>query len=65
MLRQWMKATGLMLLTTLPVLGQEGYQVEPINSKPESSMLEWGIGTLFLIGCLVVAFKPSKRSNLK
>jgi hypothetical protein len=54
-----------LLLAAGPVLAQKPYQPPTYVSKPQSSILEWGIGAVFLVGCLIVAFKPSKRSNLK
>ncbi|MDM8008000.1 MAG: hypothetical protein QUV05_17815 [Phycisphaerae bacterium] len=56
--------TGL-LLAVGPALAQGSSEGPTYNFKPRSTMIEWVIGTIFLIGCLVVAFKPSKRSNLK
>lgn len=37
--------------------------VKPITS--EGSAITWLIGAGFIIGGLVVAFKPAKRSNLQ
>lgn len=39
----------------------------PKTKAPESasSLMEWGIAAVFLVGCLVVSFKPAQRSNLK
>ncbi|NLE58119.1 MAG: hypothetical protein GX616_07155 [Planctomycetes bacterium] len=56
--------TGL-LLAVGPALAQKPYEAPTYSFKPRSTIREWGIGAGFLIGCLVVAFKPSKRSNLK
>ncbi len=54
-----------LLLAAAPALAQKPYEAPKYSSKDRSTMIEWGIGAGFLIGCLVVAFKPSKRSNLK
>ncbi len=37
----------------------------PKTMSEKSTATEWLIAGAFLVGCLVVAFKPSKRSNLK
>jgi hypothetical protein len=40
----------------------------PQETEPKpterSTWREWLIGSIFLVGCLVVAFKPAKRVNL-
>ncbi|GMU22387.1 MAG: hypothetical protein AMXMBFR13_24730 [Phycisphaerae bacterium] len=53
------------LLFTVPAWGQS-YEL-PQGGKPveKSVAKEWLIGSIFLVGCLVVAFKPAKRSNLQ
>lgn len=56
--------TGLLLVLG-PALAQGPSEGPTYNFKPRTTMIEWLIGTIFLVGCLVVAFKPSKRSNLK
>jgi hypothetical protein len=54
-----------LLLTAGPALAQKPYKEPSYSNKERSTIVQWGIGAAFLIGCLVVAFKPSKRSNLK
>jgi len=54
-----------LLLTAGPALAQKPYTPPTYSNKERSVLIEWGIGAAFLVGCLVVAFKPSKRSNLK
>jgi len=62
----WIKALCGMLLSAGPALGQQAYEAtQPRAAQEQSVMLEWGIGAIFLVGCLVVAFKPAKRSNLR
>ena len=59
-------AGGLLsvLLWAGPLLAQ--YDEPAPQSMPEkSTATEWLIAGAFLVGCLVVAFKPAKRSNLK
>lgn len=56
--------TGLFLAAG-PALAQKPYEAPKYSTSDRSTMIEWGIGAAFVIGCLVVAFKPSKRSNLK
>ena len=45
----------------------QSYELPPPNvSTTERSLLwPWLYGLAFLIGCLVVAFKPAKRANLQ
>ena len=51
----------------LPALAQGPiYDAPALQKIAEQSMLwEWLFGLTFLVGCLVVGFKPAKRSNLK
>lgn len=53
------------VLTAPPVLAQSREVVSRKSGAEESVMIEWLIGAVFLVGCLVVAFKPAKRSNLQ
>jgi hypothetical protein len=53
-------------LLVMPVLAQTLYEVpEPQKMAEQSLLWEWLFGLTFLVGCLVVGFKPAKRSNLK
>ena len=65
MIRKTLYLVMGLLLTAGPVLAQKPYTPPNYSNKERSALLEWGIGAAFLVGCLVVAFKPSKRSNLK
>ena len=65
MIRRALSFLTGMLLTTASAFAQAPSQGPSFSNVERSTILEWGIGALFLIGCLVVAFKPSKRSNLK
>ena len=54
------------LLSATPLSAQT-YDIppEPETKAGERSVAwEWLIGSIFLVGCLVVAFKPAKRANL-
>jgi hypothetical protein len=57
---------GVMLLAA--PLSAQTYEIpqEP-EIKPEARSVwqEWLIGSIFLVGCLVVAFKPAKRADLR
>ena len=55
------------LLWAGPLLAQTNTYEEPApqSMNEKSTATEWLITGAFLIGCLVVAFKPAKRSNLK
>jgi len=65
MIRKTLYLLTVLLLSVAPALGQKPYEAPKYNTKEKSAIVEWGIGAAFLVGCLVVAFKPSKRSNLK
>ena len=55
------------LLCATPLSAQSYEIPSELNTKAEERSVwhEWLIGSIFLVGCLVVAFKPSKRSNLR
>jgi len=53
------------LLWVGPVLAQTYEEHPPQGLGDKSTTIEWLIATGFLIGCLVVAFKPAKRANIK
>lgn len=56
---------GLFLFAT-PLFAQTYELPEGKATPPDKSVAkEWLIGSVFLIGCLVVAFKPAKRANLR
>ena len=62
------RLTGLLvglLLSAESVFAQQTYEAEPLKTKEASTTMAWVIGAVFLLGCLVVAFKPAKRSNLR
>jgi hypothetical protein len=49
-----------------PALGQLTYEYAPPSTLPkESTWVEWLIGAIFILGCMVVAFKGTKRSKLE
>jgi hypothetical protein len=49
----------------LPAQSNTYEEPAPKSMNEKSTATEWLITGAFLVGCLVVAFKPSKRSNLK
>lgn len=54
------------LCSAASLFAQQSYETSPLEKvKDKSTMVEWGIGAIFLVGALVVAFKPAKRSNLR
>lgn len=66
MLSRGVNTLSALLLAATPVLAQTYEAIPPRKVGGEwSVMIEWLIGGVFLIGCLVVAFKPAKRSNLR
>lgn len=65
MFRRWAIISLTMLCNPLILFAQETYPEPKIAPTPPTVMLEWLIGAIFLVACLVVAFKPAKRSNLR
>ncbi len=65
----WQRA-GVLCLAAIAALwltvgAAWGQQKDAIPTLTESkAAAEWAIGSAFLVGCLVVAFKNSKRSQL-
>ncbi len=53
------------LLSAGPVLAQTYEEQPPPGMKEKATTIEWLIAAGFLVGCLGVAFKPAKRSNIK
>lgn len=47
------------------VIAQQEYEAPQLKTRDGSTALAWVVGAIFLLGCLVVAFKPAKRSNLR
>jgi len=56
--------TGVLVLTT-SVLAQSYKVTKPKILEKESTAMEWLYAGTFLVGCMVIAFKPAKRSNLR
>jgi hypothetical protein len=54
-----------LLLTIQPVMAQVYNRPDASAPSAESTWLEWLIGAGFMIGCLFVAFKSSKRTTLE
>lgn len=55
------------LLMTAGGLFAQEYKLEPpkVYTDPDASTaMQWLMTAVFVVGCLVVAFKPAKRSNL-
>jgi amino acid transporter len=65
----WLGAVAgaaIRLLGASPALGQLTYDyAAPVTVAKESTWVEWVIGAIFILGCLVVAFKGAKRSKLE
>ena len=55
------------LLSATPLMAQAYDVTQEAESKSADRSVwhEWLIGSIFLVGCLVVAFKPAKRANLR
>ena len=62
------RLTGVLsgvLLWAGSVIAQQEYEAPQLKTRDGSTALTWAIGAVFLLGCLVVAFKPAKRSDLR
>ena len=55
---------GLLVWAT-PLLGQTYNEPSPKIPAEKGTSVEWLMAAIFMVGCLVVAFKPARRSNLK
>lgn len=53
------------LATAGQAIAQEMKLTPPSVVVEKSSAMQWLITVVFLVGCLVVAFKPAKRSKLE
>ena len=53
-----------LVLSSATAMGQSYQQPAPSTVTKESGWMEWVIAAVFVVGCLVVAFKRAKRSNL-
>ena len=55
-----------LLMAPYAAIAQTTYPIPEVSTAArESTWMEWVIGAVFLVGCLVLAFKPAKRSNLQ
>lgn len=65
-MRMRMTTAILWLAGAQALLAQQAVQEDTVTAIPfEGSAITWLIGAGFIIGALVVAFKPAKRSNLQ
>jgi hypothetical protein len=64
-MRRLIDAFWIACLWAGPVLAQTYEEAPPKAMEEKSLATAWLIAAAFLVGCLVVAFKPAKRSNLK
>ena len=54
------------LLAWAPSLWAQTYTEPPPSMLPEEgTAIQWLMVAIFLVACLVVAFKPAKRANLR
>lgn len=65
MRRRLLNALFAVLVSAMPLSAQTYEASGPPEIKEKSVAKEWLIGSIFLVGCLVVAFKPAKRANLR
>ena len=65
-MRTWITTLVLWLAGVQTLLAQQIVQEADVKTiSSEGSALTWLIGAGFIVGALVVAFKPTKRSNLE
>ncbi len=63
---QWIVGLAVGLGLAAVATAQQAYDLPSAGTPEEASIaIEWLIGGTFVVGCLVVAFKPAKRSNLR
>jgi hypothetical protein len=67
MRRRLLNTCFAVLLCALPLSAQTYDIPQEADTKATERTVwhEWLIGSIFLVGCLVVAFKPAKRANLR
>ena len=67
MRRRLLSALFAVLLCATPLVGQTYYDVpqEVKITQDRSIAWEWLMGSIFLVGCLVLAFKPARRADLR
>ena len=65
MLRRILWGLLLFFFSEAMVLAQAYDEPKPVVLEKKSTAMEWLIAGIFLVGCMVIAFKPAKRSNLK
>ena len=67
MLNRWPIIPGAFLLSTCVFLSEAvaSSELSMLAAKGDSQTKEWIIAAVFVVGCLVLAFKPAKRSNRK
>lgn len=64
-MRTWTATVIFWLAGAQALLAQEVFQETEVSAIPsEGSAITWLIGAGFIVGALVVAFKPAKRANL-
>ena len=57
---------GVLLSAGVALAQQQGeYPVPAPLAREESTTMAWVFGAVFVVGTLVVAFKPAQRSNLQ
>jgi hypothetical protein len=52
-------------LAAAPVMAQSQQDAAAPKLQESKAVMEWVIGSVFVLGCLVVAFKNSKRSHVQ
>lgn len=64
---RWMCRVAVVLMSSASTWAQEARLPDaPLSTDPErSTAFQWLMVAVFLIACLVVAFKPAKRSKLE
>ena len=66
MIRAFRRFWYPLMLSSSTAMGQLSYpNPSPSTTAKESMWMEWVIAAVFVAGCMVIAFKRAKRSNLE
>lgn len=66
MIRAFQRLGYFLVLSSSTAMAQFTYSEPPPSAVTKDSMwVEWLIAAVCVVGCLVIAFKPAKRSNLE
>ncbi len=64
-MRHWITSLAAVLMLSGAALAQVYEEPAAGSMSERSTTWEWLYAGVFLVGCLVVAFKPAKRANMR